>query len=76
MESVEKSANSTFCYVISNRYIGVRLDFYCVCFGVATAIFCLCLKNSTPTALLTFSLQIITDVIVFFSISIRMYAEV
>ena len=76
MESIEKSANSTFCYIISNRWIGIRLDFVCIIFGVSTASFAVAFRGKIEKELLTFTLQIITDIIVFFSISIRMFAEV
>ena len=75
MEAIEKSANSTFCYISSSRWVGLRLDALCVIFGVSTATLSVVLKDSINRELLTFSLQIVTDVIVFFSISVRMFAE-
>ena len=75
MEAIEKSANSTFCFIFMNRWVGIRLDALCVIFGVSTATLSVVLKDRVDRELLTFSLQIVTDVIVFFSISVRMYAE-
>ena len=76
MHAVDSSANCTFCYNMLNRWVGLRLDCICSLFGIATACFAVAMKDSDiPRALLTFSLQIVTDVIVFFSYSIRMYAE-
>lgn len=75
MEAIEKSANSTFCYNALNRFIGIRLDFLCVAFGTSTAALSIFLKNSVDPELLTFSLQVVTDIIVLFSIAVRMYAE-
>ena len=76
MESIEKSANSTFCYTIANRWIGVRLDVLCVSFGVSAAAFAVFMKDSIDRELLTFSLQIITDIVILFSLSIRLFSEI
>ena len=76
MKNIEKSANSTFCYIIANRWVGIRLDIICLIFGMVTTILCICLRNVIDKKLLSFSLQLITDVIVLFSVSIRMFAEV
>lgn len=58
-----------------NRWIGVRLDFMCVLFAVTTCLVTLLSKGKVETKLLVVSLQIVTDIIVFFSISVRMFAE-
>jgi len=76
MEALESSANSTFCYNITNRWIGVRLDLVCGCIAICTSIFCIAAKNTISSDLLIFSLQITLDVVVFFSISIRFGTEV
>ena len=76
MKNIEKSANSTFCYIIANRWVGIRLDIICLIFSMVTTILCICLRNVIDKKLLSFSLQLITDVIVLFSVSIRMFAEV
>ena len=77
MEAIEKSANSTFCYYMINRWVGLRLDSICVLFSLVTSLFCIFLKD-VPTidrSMLTFSMQIVADIIATFSISIRMFAE-
>ena len=77
MQSGEKSANSTYCYYLVNRWVGIRLDSICVLFSVCTAFFCISLKDSgIDRSLLTYSLQIVADIISIFSVSIRMFAEV
>lgn len=76
MKAVEKSANSTFCYNHISRWIGLRLDFICGGFAIVTAALCIFLRNSVETRLLTFSLQIVTDVITLFSLSVRMFSEI
>mmetsp|Transcript_15624 Transcript_15624/g.23963 ORF Transcript_15624/g.23963 Transcript_15624/m.23963 type:complete len:110 (+) Transcript_15624:326-655(+) len=76
MEALDKSANSTFCYIIANRWLGVRLDAACAIFGIVTSGMAVALRDSVDREYLTFSLQIITDMVLTFSIAIRMYAEV
>jgi len=56
MEAIEKSANSTFCYIVANRWVGVRLDSFCIVFGIATAAFSIFSRNIIDRELLTFSL--------------------
>jgi ATP-binding cassette subfamily C (CFTR/MRP) protein 4 len=73
--NLEKCANVTFCYIGANRWLGVRLDMICVLFTITTTLLCVLQKGTQDSALLTLSLQIITDVIAMFSISLRMYAE-
>lgn len=73
--NLEKCANSTFCYALVNRWLGLRLDFICVLFSVCTTAIAFAQKGKVPTQLLILSLQVITDVIAFFSISLRMFAE-
>ena len=53
----------------------MRLDFVCVLFTVATTAIAFAQKGHVNTSLLILSIQSITDVIGFFSISIRMYAD-
>lgn len=76
MDAIESSANSTFCYNITNRWIGVRLDLVCGLIAVVTSIFCIAFKGLISTDLLILSLQITMDVVVFFSISIRFATEI
>jgi ABC-type multidrug transport system fused ATPase/permease subunit len=56
MDAIEKSANSTFCYVITNRWLGIRLDACCILFGISTAAFAIFSRNVIDRELLTFSL--------------------
>lgn len=73
--NLEKCANSTFCYVLVNRWLGLRLDMICVLFTIATTAIAFTQRGRVNSGLLVLSLQVITDVIAFFSISLRMYAE-
>jgi hypothetical protein len=45
MDALEKSANSTFCFNMANRWVGARLDNLVVVFGVSTCAFSVLLKN-------------------------------
>jgi len=73
--NLEKGANATFCYNVANRWLGVRLDLTCLLFSSAAVIFAISFKGQIESAQLSFTLQIITDVIVFFSFSLRLFAE-
>ncbi len=74
MEALDKSANSTFCYICANRWLGVRLDSVCAIFGIVTSGLAVALRDSIDREYLTFSLQILTDMVLTFSIAIRLYA--
>jgi hypothetical protein len=78
MEALEKSANSTFCFNVANRWVGVRLDSLVVLFGSSTCALAVLLKNNEniDKSMLVISIQIVTDIIVFFSITVRLYAEI
>ena len=52
------------------------LDTICVVFTLSVAVFSLYAKDKIDNDILAFSLQVITDVVVFFSISLRMLAEI
>lgn len=71
MNESELSANVSFTYFSVNRWLAYRLDLGCLFMTIFTAIACISFKGTIESDLLTFSLQIITDVAVFFSVSIR-----
>ena len=76
IEAIEKSANSTFCFVSATAWIGIRLELLCNMFSIATAIICFVMKNQfEDKEQLTFSLQIILDIVYMFSVAVRMGAE-
>ena len=76
MEAVEKSANSTFGFLVANRWLGVRLDGLCIFFGVCATAFAVFMKDHFDREYLTFSLQIVTDIVVLFSVSVRLLSEI
>lgn len=75
-KNLEKSGNSTFSYNLVNRWIGVRLDMMCALFGTVTCLVTILSKSRVDPKLLVVSIQIVTDIIVFFSITVRFFAEI
>lgn len=75
MNEAELSANVTFTYVITNRYLGFRYDCGIVVLTIIASSCCIAFKDVIDTELLTFSLQILTDVTIYFSIAMRFVAE-
>ena len=75
LEILETGANSTFCYSVMNRWIGLRLDMICTIIAIMTSVFCVIFKGQMETNLLVFSLQITLDISVLFSLSIRFGSE-
>jgi len=74
-ENSERSANVTFCYYVTNRWLGLRLDFVCLVFSSFTSASVIAFKGQVAPEEAALMLQIITDVVVMFSISLRIYAE-
>lgn len=72
----EKSANVTFTQMTANRWLGLRFDLAILVVTFAATIMCMLFRTTLDTDLLTFSLQNLTDICVYFSVSIRMFAEV
>jgi len=76
INNLQMGTNATYCYVIANRWIAIRLDVLCCVFIAFISFFVVLMKGSIPDALLVMSLQVASDVIFMFSISFRMYAEI
>lgn len=76
LADVERTANATFTYYTVSRSMSIGLDFLCICsIGGIAASSVFLYKDSVPPAQLAFALQIITDVITFFSVSLRFAAD-
>lgn len=73
--SLEKAANATFCFVISNRWLAIRLDFVVLFFSISIAAFAVGFRAIYPSSLLAYTLQVTSDLIAFFSFSLRSFAE-
>ena len=56
--------------------MAMALDLICLMFTTGASVFAITFKDRMDSELLAFTLQILTDVIVFFSCSIRMSAEI
>ena len=74
--NLELGCNATFSYVISNRWIAIRLDIICALFISVICLSVVLLKGSVESSLLIMTLQIGGDIIFLFSIAFRMYAEI
>ena len=75
-DDLEKSCNVTFTYNTSIKIMHVYLDAIAFSFTLAVSLFTLLYKmDPSKNSELSFALQIITDVVVFFSVSIRSVAE-
>ena len=76
MYQLEKSCNVTFTFYAVTRWMGFALDTVCILFSIAVSFFTVFSKGgSLSNDFLAFTLQIMTDVIVFFSISLRLASE-
>jgi len=71
----EKSANVMFTYFCSFRWVGMRLDLVVSFVLLSTTIMCITFRSTLDSELLALSLQQLCDVCVFFSVSIRFWAE-
>jgi ATP-binding cassette, subfamily C (CFTR/MRP), member 4 len=75
MNSLQRGANATFCNNGISCWMGIRLDLLCVLFTSSVTWFCLIYKGHVRTAILIVTLQFISDLIAWFSYSIRLYAD-
>jgi hypothetical protein len=73
--NVEKAANATFCFSLSNRWLAIRLDLVTLFFSISVAAFCIGFRHKIDIALLAYTLQVTSDLIAFFSFSLRSFAE-
>lgn len=74
MNEAELSANVTFTFVVMNRWLVLRLDLGIICLSLTAAACCIGFKDVIEGELLTFSLQIITDVTLYFALSMMYLA--
>ena len=75
MNENELSANVTFTYIIIGRWLGFRIVMGILLLSVIASSCCVGLKGSVETALLAFSLQVITDFAQYFGISVKNLCE-
>ena len=75
MNSLYKGANAMFCGLSISGWIGLRLDLVCTFFTSSVCWFCLVMKGKVDAKILLVTLQLISDLIAWFSYSIRLYAE-
>ena len=75
LDDLDKTTNATFTFFALNRWMGQTLDLLCSLFSLGVCLFTISAKGSLSNELLAFCFQIMTDVIYFFSVTFRMYAE-
>ena len=75
LNEAELSANVTFTYIVTHRWLGFRFDIGIVILSLVASFFCIGFKNLIDSQELAFSLQIITDVTIYFSIAMRYATE-
>ena len=75
MKEAELSANVTWTYVAIHRWLGFELDIGIVILSLCATFFCAGFKGKIESEELAFSLQIITDVTIYFSIAMRFATE-
>ena len=73
---LEKGTNTTYCYVIANRWIAFRLDILCCVFISFVSFFLVTMKGEIDSSWLVMSLSLACDIVFLFSISFRMFAEI
>jgi hypothetical protein len=72
----EKSANVTITQATANGWLGLRFDLAILVVTLCATVMCFMFRTTLDADLLTFSLQNLTDICVYFSVSVRMFAEV
>jgi hypothetical protein len=75
MRHLNKGANATFSFLIVVRWMNVRLDALCMVVSSLNVILCIAFKNKIDNALISFALQIVTDLLVGYSVTLRGCAE-
>jgi len=76
IDQLEKSCNVTFTFFAVNRFLSIVLDSICLSFTMCVASFSVFAKGSMDNDILAFTIQIVTDVIVYFAFSLRTTAEI
>ena len=75
MNEAELSANVTFTYITINRWLGFRMGNGMLILQTFAIALCVGFKGIIETALLAFSMQVLTDFAMYFSISVRNLTE-
>jgi len=76
VNDLEKSTNVVFNYYLVNRWIALHLDFLCLIFSCGATIFAVTMKDTISPDLLAYALTLLSELIMFFSITLRYSAEV
>ena len=72
----DRSANVTFTYYLVSRLMGVRLEYMMISVVIVTASSVAYFRHYIEPGLLAYSLLNITDIVVFFVFTMRIWAEI
>ena len=72
----DRSANVTFTYYLVSRLMGVRLEYMMISVVIVTSTSVLYFRYYIDSGLLAYSLLNITDIVVFFVFTMRIWAEI
>jgi hypothetical protein len=75
LRNMELGANTTFSNMVATRYLSLRLDIICNIIITSTVAMSVFQKGKIDPGLLSLSLQILTDVVSYFSFFLRSYNE-
>jgi len=77
INDLEKSTNVTFSYNAINRWMATRLDIVCMLFAMCSTLFAVLYgKGNYKAETLAFSIQILGEIIKFFSFTFRSLCEI
>jgi ATP-binding cassette subfamily C (CFTR/MRP) protein 4 len=76
IDQLGMSCNVTFTFFLIIRWVCLYLDLICIAFTLLVASFTVWAKDKIDKEILALSMQVITDVIVFFGNSIRVLSEI
>ena len=79
INDLEKSTNVTFSYNAINRWMATMLDQVCIFFALSATLFAVLYGKGNPNykpETIAFSIQILTEMIKFFSFAFRMSCEI
>jgi ATP-binding cassette, subfamily C (CFTR/MRP), member 2 len=76
INNLEKSTNVVFSYYLVNRFMALHLDLACLVFSTGASCFAIYMRKEEDPEVLAFALQLLTELVMFFSITLRYQAEV
>src|SRR5437764_1381542 len=75
LPELERTANASFSFFLAYRWLGLRMDMICLVFTSGVVILAIGFKSIVNEKMISYTLQMSTEIIVFFSVTIRMWCE-